>query len=103
LQTEADVKPRPKLLMKPFHSSTLAADLQAPPLHARIWSAVKRAFAHIGPYRAAYRDAQVAAALYRDLSKLSDAELERRGIARGDVHRHVSGTFFKDTRDARTE
>jgi hypothetical protein len=34
----------------------------------------------------------VAAARYEKLFKLSDAELERRGIARGDLHRHVLAT-----------
>jgi hypothetical protein len=72
-------------------------------VRARIWSALNRAFARIGPYLAAHRDARVAAALYQELSKLSNAELERRGIARGDLHRHVSGTFCRDTRDARIE
>ena len=37
-----------------------------------------------------------AAILYAELSGLSDAELERRGIARGDLHRVVS-----EIRDAR--
>jgi hypothetical protein len=86
-----------------FRPSTLAADLRAPPLRARIWSAVKRAFARIGLYLAARRDAQVAAVLYQELSRFSDAELERRGIARGDLHRHVFGTFCRDIRDARIE
>jgi hypothetical protein len=30
------------------------------------------------------------AALYTELSKLSDAELERRGVTRGELHRHIS-------------
>jgi hypothetical protein len=33
--------------------------------------------------------------LYKELSKLSDAELERRGVARGDLHRHVFETLNK--------
>ena len=37
-----------------------------------------------------YRRRWVAAVLYADLSKLSDAQLERRGIARGDLHRLLS-------------
>jgi hypothetical protein len=76
-----------------FRSPTLGAELRAPPLHARIWNALKRAFACIGACLAAHRDAQVAAVLYQELSKLSDAELERRGIARGDLHRHVFGIY----------
>lgn len=32
-----------------------------------------------------------AAVLYEELSKLSDAELERRGIPRGELHRCING------------
>lgn len=32
---------------------------------------------------------------YEVLSKLSHVELERRGIARGDLHRHVADTLCK--------
>lgn len=32
------------------------------------------------------------AAMYQQLSRLSEAELERRGIPRGELHRCVSGT-----------
>jgi hypothetical protein len=39
-----------------------------------------------------YRRRWVAAVLYAQLSNLSDAELERRGFARGDLHRVVSET-----------
>jgi len=31
------------------------------------------------------------AALYQELSRLSDAELERRGFPRGELHRCISG------------
>jgi hypothetical protein len=34
-------------------------------------------------------DSRAASALYQELSRLSDAELERRGISRGDLHRCV--------------
>lgn len=37
-----------------------------------------------------HADAWAAAALYHELSKLSDVELERRGIPRGELHRCVS-------------
>jgi hypothetical protein len=71
-------------------STTLSAPLPTPPLHARVWNALRCASAHIAAYLARRRDAYVAATLYQNLSKLSDAELERRGIARGDLHRHLS-------------
>jgi len=38
-------------------------------------------------------DGYAAAALYEELSRLSDAELDRRGIPRGDVHQHVFETL----------
>jgi hypothetical protein len=38
----------------------------------------------------AYRRRWVAAVLYAELSKLSDVQLARRGIARGDLHRLTS-------------
>jgi hypothetical protein len=40
-------------------------------------------------------DAYAAAALYEKLSKLSNAELERRGIPCGDLPRHVFETLTK--------
>ena len=70
-------------------SATLATPLPTTPLHARIWQAAKRASARVAAYVARHRDAYAEAVLYQELSKLSDAELERRGIARGDLHRHV--------------
>lgn len=71
-------------------STTLATP--SPTLHARVWQAVKRASAHLAARVARYRDAHAEAVLYQELSKLSDAELERRGFARGDLHRHVWGS-----------
>jgi len=38
---------------------------------------------------AVHADAWAAAALYENLSKLSDAELERRGIPRGELHHRI--------------
>jgi hypothetical protein len=40
-------------------------------------------------------DAYAAAALYEKLSKLSNAELERRGIPRGELHRRVFDILAK--------
>jgi hypothetical protein len=34
-------------------------------------------------------DSYAAATLYQELSRLSDTELERRGMPRGDLHRHI--------------
>jgi hypothetical protein len=70
------------------HAPTLLH--QTAPPHARVWGFVKRTSMALGVYFASWRDAWIAAAIYQHLSRLSDAELERRGIARGDMGRHVS-------------
>jgi hypothetical protein len=49
----------------------------------------RRLGAHIVEYIDAHGDANAAAALYAELSRLSDAELERRGIPHRDLHRCV--------------
>lgn len=50
---------------------------------------------HLGTRFAAALDAYAAslgeATLYEELSKLSDAELHRRGLSRGDLHSSVRG------------
>jgi hypothetical protein len=40
-------------------------------------------------------DAYTATALYQELSRLSNAELERRGIPRGELHRHLFETLAR--------
>jgi hypothetical protein len=40
-------------------------------------------------------DAYSAHVQYEELSKLSDVALERRGFARGDLHRHAADAFPK--------
>lgn len=40
-------------------------------------------------------DAYAATTLYQELSRLSDAELERRGIPRGNLHRHIFGAVTR--------
>jgi len=49
-------------------------------------------WAQLGARLSAYRRRWAAAALYTELSKLSDLELERRGIAHGDLYRVTSET-----------
>jgi len=80
---------RPELLKMRTHPTISTAPLSKAPLYARIWGVVKRASARVAARVARYQDAHAEAVLYQQLSKLSDAELERRGIARGDLHRHV--------------
>jgi hypothetical protein len=63
---------------------------------ARALGASRRACANIAAYVACCRDAYAATALYDELSKLSDAELQRRGIARGDLHRLVAEKLSTD-------
>jgi len=49
----------------------------------------KRFSASIREVVDAWADAAAAAALYEQLSRLSDAELERRGIPRGELNRWI--------------
>ena len=56
---------------------------------------VKRLGARIVEFIDARADAYAAGALYAELSRLSDAELERRGIPRGDLHRCVFETLTR--------
>src|SRR5262245_39374769 len=58
---------------------------------------VTRLGAHIVEYLDAHADADAAAALYAELSRLSDAELERRGIPRSGLHRFVFETLTRAT------
>jgi hypothetical protein len=53
-------------------------------------SAARALWAKLRDARDAYRQWRTAEALYTELSRLSDAELERRGIARGDLGRLIS-------------
>ena len=75
----------------PAHSMTSATYLRDGSFYARMWSAARRTCVRIGQYVAQCREAHAAAVLYQELSKLSDAELERRGIGRCDLHRNVFG------------
>ena len=61
------------------------------PVHAHMWGAAWRTCTRIGRYVARRRDSYAAAVLYQELSKLSDAELERRGMARRELHCQVFG------------
>jgi len=53
-------------------------------------SVARRLWARICRRLAAWRDRGADAFLYMQLSELSDAGLQRRGLARGDLHRLVS-------------
>jgi hypothetical protein len=66
------------------------------------WAAIARASATVSAYTGAYRDAGDAAALYRELSRLSEAELARRGIDRAEIRRPVllQATLSADGEDA---
>jgi hypothetical protein len=55
----------------------------------------KRIAAHIVELIEARAAANAAAALYAELSRLSETELERRGIPRGELHRCVFETLTK--------
>ena len=66
------------------HSSLLVS-IPSEPLLGRIRLVGLRLRAWIEAWAACAADA----ALYQELSRLSDAELERRGIPRGELHRCI--------------
>ena len=70
------------------HSNSPIATISTAPLQSWIGLAGLRLRTWIEAYAAAAGEA----ALYQQLSRLSDAELERRGIPRGQLHRCVFGT-----------
>lgn len=55
----------------------------------------RRVAVRLAQYARFYADWHSAAAQYEDLANLSPAELERRGIAPGDLHRHVADALPK--------
>ena len=55
----------------------------------------RRLAVRIAQYVRFYADRYSAAVQYEDLANLSAAELERRGIAPGDLHRHVADALPK--------
>jgi hypothetical protein len=55
----------------------------------------RRLGARIVEFIDAHADAYAAPALYSELSRLSGAELERRGIPRGEIHRHIFETLAR--------
>jgi hypothetical protein len=61
----------------------------------QVHDTARRLGARIIEFIDARADAYAAAALYAELSRLSDAELERRGIPRGDLHRCVFETLTR--------
>ena len=75
----------------PARSMTSATYLGDSAFYARTWSAARRTCVRIMQYLAHCRESYAATVLYQELSKLPDAELERRGIARCDLHRKVFG------------
>jgi hypothetical protein len=73
----------------PTRSMTFATYLGDSSSYARMWSAARRRCVRIGQYLVQCRESYAAAVLYQELSKLSDAELGRRGIGRCDLHREA--------------
>jgi hypothetical protein len=55
----------------------------------------RRLVVRLAQYARSYADCYSAAVQYEDLANLSDAELERRGIAPGDLHRQVADALPK--------
>ena len=81
---------RPEVLLMRARTTSLSPLLPSRSLHAQFWGVFRRTSASIAAYVARAQDTWAKAALYQELSKLSDAELGCRGMARGDLHRHVA-------------
>ena len=81
-------RPMPALL-EPIESVPVV-----PPLRL-----IRRLATWLSAFASACADAYSAAAQYDDLSRLSDAELGRRGISRADIHRFVRETSTSSHRD----
>ena len=62
---------------------------------AHVLDQAKRAWARIADTLVVSAQGWGAAILYEELSRLSDAELERRGISRADLARYVLERFDK--------
>jgi hypothetical protein len=71
------------------HGNTHAAPAPIGWTFPHVREQARRLAARIVEFIDARADAYAATALYAELSRLSDAELERRGIPRGDLHRCI--------------
>jgi hypothetical protein len=72
------------------HAASGASPQLAPvALIPSISNFARRLWAAVGTYYVARLDAYAAAAMYEQLSRLSDAELSRRGMTKSDLHGHV--------------
>jgi Protein of unknown function (DUF2917) len=81
------VGPAGHIMAADFDPQMLQGLVSAAPLQERIRGVCVR----LGAWFRGYAGAAAKAALYEQLSRLSDAELERRGIPRGELHRCVFG------------
>src|SRR5262245_6326059 len=79
------------------HANSYAATGSTGWAFRQVRDQVRQPGAHIVEYIDAHADANAAAALYAELSRLSDAELKRRGIPRGDLDRFVFETLDQAT------
>ena len=64
-------------------------------VHNAMYLRGRRLAVRLAQYVRFYADCYSAAVQYEDLANLSAAELERRGIAPGDLHRHVADALPK--------
>jgi hypothetical protein len=60
-----------------------------------LFDRTRSAWARIADALAIYAEVWGEVTIYEELSRLSDAELERRGIPRADLYRHVFETSHK--------
>jgi hypothetical protein len=76
-------------------ANLLPAEAPVPRLIARVHGSAKDIGKRVADFFAVCADSWAAADLYQDLSRLSDAELQRRGIPRGEIHRCVFEALTK--------
>jgi hypothetical protein len=88
------------IMVRGLRMHTLYARLLLPLSSAswrgRPWRAVKRTCGFIATCLACCRQGYAAAAHYDELARLSNTELDRRGMTRGDIYRHIRDELDKD-------
>jgi hypothetical protein len=78
-----------------IYTRMIAARQKRADVHNAMYLRGRRLAVRIAQYVRFYADCYSAAVQYEDLANLSAAELERRGIAPGDLHRHVADALPK--------
>src|SRR5262245_28060669 len=83
-------------LRMPTLYARLLLPLSSESRRGRLWRVVKRTCGFIATCLACCRQGYAAAALYDELARLSNTELDRRGMTRDDIYRHIRTELDKD-------